>query len=219
MFRKILICAVTIAALLSFGCGGEEKIIGTPDKAILAYVETVMTGESANLQAAGFSEDEKNALRQSMANRFIESMATVAPLGAAAAQELAQIYFDNLKNKMTFKATLKSEGEQPVVELTTTPIDYETTAKAGAVGNDEFIALMGMVGKLKADGATDEQLKDNPELQKLAVTAIGKYIAGISFQPEKTFEIPCQKVTGAGGNTHWAPADGKVLIDLLTGQK
>ena len=219
MLKKILICVVTLATLLVTGCGGEEKIIGTPDKAILAYAETVMTGESTNLQAAGFSEDEMNALRQSMANRFIESMATVTPLNDDAAQELTQIYFDNLKGKLTFKTTLKSEGDQPVVELTTTPIDYEATAKAGAVGNDEFIALVGMVGKLKADGATDEQLKDNPELQKLAVNAIGKYIAGISFQPEKTFEIPCQKVTGASGNTHWAPADGKVLIDLLTGQK
>ena len=219
MLKKVLICAVTIAALLSFGCDGEEKIVGTPDKAILAYAETVMTGDSANLQAAGFSEDDKNALRQTVANRFIESMATVAPLGDEAAQELTQIYFANIKDKMTFKATLKSEGDQPVVELTTTPIDYETTAKAGAVGNDEFIALMGMVGKLKADGATDEQLKNSPDVQKLAVTAIGKYIAGISFQPEKTFEIPCQKVTGADGNAHWMPVDGKIFIDTLTGQK
>ena len=218
MLKKFLICAVTIATLLAAGCG-EEKIIGTPDKAILAYAEIAMTGESANLQAAGFSEDDKNAIRQAVAGMFIDSMKSVAPLSDAAAQEVAQIYFDKLKGNVAFKTTLKSEGDQPIVELTTTPIDYATSAKTAAAGNDEFIALLGMVGKLKSDGATDEQLKDSPEVQQLAITALSKYIAGISFQPEKTFEIPCRKVTGADGNTHWMPAEGKVLIDTLTGQK
>ena len=217
MIRKILICAVMIAAMLIVGCG-EEKIMGTPDKAILAYAEIAMTGESENLSAAGFSEDDKNAIRQAVANNFIASLADVAPLSEASAQELAQIYFDKLRGNVAFKTTLKSEGSQPIVELTTTPIDQSASAKS-ASKNDELIALLGMVGKLKSDGVTEEQLKASPDVQKLAVTALSKYIAVISFQPEKTFEITCQKVTGTDGNAHWAPTDGKNLIDLLTGQK
>ena len=217
MLKKFLICAVTAAALIATGCG-EEKIIGTPDKAVLAYAETVMTGESSNLQAAGFSDDDKDAIRKAVAFAFIDSLAKVAPLSDDTARQLTQIYFDKLKGNVTFKATLKSEGAQPVVELTTTAIDHAASAKTAA-NNDELIALLGMVGKLKSDGATDEQLKASPDVQQLAARAISRYIADISFQPEKTFEIPCQKVTGSDGNAHWAPADGKALIDLLTGQK
>lgn len=217
MLKKILICAVTIAAMLIVGCG-EEKIIGTPDKAVLAYAEIAMTGESENLSAAGFSEDDKNKIRQAVANNFIASLKDIAPLSDASAQELTQMFFNRLKGNVTFKTTLKSEGAQPIVELTTTPIDQATTAKS-ASKNDELIALLGMVGKLKSDGVTEEQLKASPDVQKLAVSAIGKYIAGISFHPEKTFEIPCQKEESTDGNAHWTPADGKELIDLLTGQK
>ena len=47
--------------------------------------------------------------------------------------------------------------------------------------------------------------------------AFGKYVANMTFQAEKTFAVPCDKVT-VGGKTHWAPAEGKALIDFLTGQ-
>lgn len=218
MLKKILICAVTVAAMLVVGCG-EEKIIGTPDKAILAYAEIVMTGESENLAAAGFSEEDKNSIRQAVSVIFIKSFESIAPLSEDSAHKLTQIYFDKLKGNVTFKTTLKSSGEPPIVELTTTPIDNAASVKTAASNNDELIALLGMVGKLKSEGVTEEQLKASPDVQNLAVSALGKYIANISFQSEKTFDIPCQKVTGADGNTHWAPAEGKELIDLLTGQK
>ncbi len=218
MLRKILICAALTAALIAAGCG-EEKIIGTPDKAVLAYAEIVMTGESENLSAGGLDEDDRNAIRKAVAATFVASMENIAPLSDDTAQEIAQKYFDKLKGNVALKTTLKSEGAQPIVELTTTTVDQAATAKTAAANNDELIALIGMVGKLKSDGATDEQIKDNTDVQKLAISAVGKYIDVIAFHAEKTFEIPCQKVTGASGNTHWMPTDGKALIDLLTGQK
>lgn len=217
MLRKIFICAALVTALIVTGCG-EEKIIGTPDKAVLACAEIIMTGDSENLAAAGFSADDKNALRQAVVNNFIKSMKKIAPLSEESAQALTQIYFDKLKGNVAFKATLKSEGDKPVVELTTTPIDQAATAKTSAADNSEIIALVGMVGKLKADGATEDQLTSSPDVQKLAVSALTKYIDGVAFQPEKTFEITCQKVSGADGTAHWAPEDGKVLINLLAGQ-
>ena len=218
MLRKIFICAALVTALLAAGCGGEEKIVGTPDKAVLACAEIIMTGDSENLSAAGLSADDKNALRLAVANSFIKSMKKIAPLSEESAQALTQIYFDKLKGNVAFKTTLKSNGDKPVVELTTTPIDQAATAKTSAADNNEIIALVGMVGKLKADGATEDQLTSSPDVQKLAVSALTKYIDCIAFQPEKTFEITCQKVSGADGTAHWAPEDGKALIDLLAGQ-
>ena len=75
-----------------------------------------------------------------------------------------------------------------------------------------------MVGQLKSEGATDEQLRDNPDVQKLAVTALKKYVDNSRFRPEKTFEVPCAKVKGRDGNLHWAPVDSKAFVNFLTGQ-
>ena len=217
MLRKIFICAALVTALIVAGCG-EEKIAGTPEKAVLACAEIIMTGDSENLAAAGYSADDKNELRQAVTNNFIKSMKKIAPLSDESAQILTQVFFDKTKGNVEFKTTLKSDGDKPVVELTTTPIDQAATAKTSAADNSEIIALVGMVGKLKADGATEDQLKSSPDVQKLAVSALTKYIDGVAFQPEKTFEITCQKVSGSDGTAHWAPVDGKALIDSLSGQ-
>jgi len=217
MLRKIFICAALVTALLVAGCG-EEKIIGTPEKAVLACAEIIMTGESENLAASGLSEDYKNTLRQAVINSFIKSMKKIAPLSDETAQILAQTYFDKLKGNVTFKTTLKNNGDKPVVELTTTPVDLAATAKTSAADNSEIIALVGMIGKLKADGATEDQLTSSPDVQKLAVSALTKYINGVALQSEKTFDVTCQKVSGDDDTAHWEPEDGKALIDWLSGQ-
>ena len=217
MLRKIFICAMIFTAILICGCG-EDKVLGTPDKAILAFAETVLTGESPNLAASGLSEDDQKAIRYAMTNRFIDTMKSIAPLSNESAEQLTKIYFDKLKGNVKISATLKKDdSDRPIVAVTTTPIDQSAVAKS-AGKNDDFIALIGMVGKLKSDSATDDQLKENPEVQKLAVTAIEKYINSLSFQPEKTFDVPCVKAKGNDGNSHWAPAEGDALINFLTGQ-
>ena len=218
MFKKIFVCTLTLLALVIGGCG-EEKILGTPEKAILAYAEVAMTGKSDNLEAAGLNEDDRKEICYMMANRFVDTMSGVAPLSNESAEQLAQIFFDKMQGKMKFDVTLKEDdANQPLVEIRTTPIDYSASARAAAGENDEFIALLGMVGKLKSDGATDEQLKENPDVQKLAVSAVSKYIDKISFGPEKTFSVPCKKIDGHGGNRHWAPANIPEFLKFLTGQ-
>ena len=205
-----------LATVTICGCG-SDKVVGTPDKAVLAFVETITMGDSPNLAAAGFSEDDKKNLRKVLINVFAETFKGVVPLSDESADELSKIFYENSKAKMTFQAKVKTEdSSNPVVELTTTPLDLP---KAASKVNDEFIALMGMVGKLKSDGATDDQLKANPEVQKQAVVAFGKYIKEIPVQEEKTFEVPCVKVDGTDGNVHWAPEDGKKLTDFVTGKK
>ena len=216
MLRKIFLCALMLAAMMMTGCG-EEKIVGTPDKAVLAYSEIITMGESPNLATAGFSEDDTKNLRKKIVNVFAESFAGVVPLSDESADALAKSFYDNSKAKMTFQAKIKTDdAEHPVVELTTTPLDL---GKAAATPNDDFIALIGMVGKLKSDGATDEQLKTNAEVQKLAVTAFGKYFSEISVREEKTFDVPCEKVSGTDGQIHWAPTDVNALTDFITGEK
>ena len=216
MFRKIFICTLMLAALICAGCG-EEKIAGTPDKAILAYAELLTTGDTPNLEAAGFSEDDKTNLRDKMAKSFMNSLDEIAPLSEQSAAELANKFHENFKSKMKFHATLKkNDGDRPIVEFTTTPINIAGATKT-LVDNDELIALVGMVGQLKSDGATDEQLKNNADVQKLAVSAFGKYIDAIPVGEEKTFDIPCDKITNAAGKIHWAPADMETFMKFIMG--
>lgn len=218
MLKKSLICAALLLTICLTGCG-EEKILGSPDKAVLAYAEIAMTGASDNMAAAGFTEEDQNEIRFNVAKTFVDSMKSITPLNNTAAEEITKLYFDRLKGELKFNVTLKkNDAEHPIVEITTTPIDQAESAKTAAFKNDELIALIGMVGQLKSEGATDEQLRDNPEVQKLAVTALKKYVDNIRFRPEKTFEVTCAKIKGRDGNLHWAPVDSAAFVNFLTGQ-
>ena len=216
MLKKIFICTLILIAIFISGCG-EEKVIGTPEKAILAYTEIITTGESENLSAAGFSEDDNKNLRDVILKIFLKPFSEAVPLSDATMNDLEKIFYENNKAKMTFQTKIKTDDkEHPVVELTTTPLDI-SNANKDLQKNNELFALLGMVGKLKSDGATDDQLKENSEVQNLAVTAFKKYIEGVPIQAEKIFEVPCAKVEGTDGNVHWAPADAKVLADFIAG--
>ena len=216
MLRKIFVCTLILAAAFVVGCGAE-KVIGTPDKAVLAYSEISTMGESSHAAEAGFSEEDNKNLRKLLIDAFAETFKGVVPLSDESSDELSKIFYENSKAKMKFQAKIKTDdSDHPVVELTTTPLDL---AKAAGKVNDDLIALIGMVGKLKSDGATDDQLKANPEVQKLAIVALGKYINEIPVHSEKTFDVPCTKVDGTDGKVHWAPADGSALKGFITGEK
>ena len=215
MLKKIFV-GVLMIFLLS-GCG-SEKVLGTPDKAVLAYAEIFMTGDSKNLEAAGFSEAYKENIRAQMTEAFVESFKDIVPLTEESTATVVEKFYSRFKDEIKFQVTLKKDdAKNPVVELKTTPPDQIAANKA-AVDNDELIALLGMVGQLKADGATDAQLKDNAEVQKLAVTAIEKYIDNVPLQEEKTLDVTCEAVTGADGKTLWVPKDLKIFKDFIRGQ-
>ena len=219
MLTKIFVCMLTLATVICLvGCG-EEKIDGTPDKAVLAYAEIAMTGESANMAAAGFTENDRKEIRYNMARTFTEALNGIAPLSQSSAEKITQIYFDKLKGEVKFQTTLKKDdAERPIVTITTTPIDQGSSARNAAIKNEELIALIGMVGKLKSEGASDDDLKENADVQNLAITALTKYIDNIHFQDEKTVDVPCNKVVGSDGKIHWAPADSDAFVDFLTGK-
>lgn len=216
MLRKVFGCALMLAMMICAGCGGSDKVIGAPDKAVLAYAELVTMGESPNMTAAGFSEDDNKNLRKMMTKTFETSFSEIVPLSDQSSDDLANVFYANSKAKIKFKATLKTDdAERPIIELTTTPFDMSNAANVYAP-NDELIALIGMVGKLKSDGATDEQLKANPEVQKLAVEVFGKYLKELPIQGEMTCAVACKKVTGTDGNIHWAPDDVIALMNFIT---
>ncbi|MBR4153633.1 MAG: hypothetical protein IKT98_11860 [Selenomonadaceae bacterium] len=218
MLKKILICAMTLAAILIAGCGGEEKVAGTPDKAILAYAEIFMKGDSEHLAAAGFSEAYKENIRGQMIEAFSESFKDVTPLNEESLSAISKKFYSRFKDEIKFQVTIKkADDKNPVVELKTTPPD-QVGANRAALSNDELIALIGMVGQLKADGVTDEQLKSNADVQKLAVTALEKYIDNIPLQPEKTLDVTCEAVQGSDGKTLWVPKDLKVFKNFIRGQ-
>ena len=220
MLRKIFVCALTLTAVICLvGCG-EEKIDGTPDKAVLAYAEIAMTGDSENMSAAGFTENDRKEIRYNMARTFIDALSGVAPLSQSSAEKITQIYFDRLKGEVKIQTTLKkNDPDRPIVTITTTPIDQGSSARSAAAKNEELIALIGMVGKLKSEGANEDALKENADVQNLAITALTKYINNIQFQDEKTIDVLCNKVTGSDGKVHWAPVDSAAFVDFLTGKK
>ena len=217
MFRKILICAAALLMILAAGCGNEEKVEGTPDKAILAYAEIFMKGDSQHLAEAGFSEAYKENIRGQMAEAFAESFKDIAPLSKDSMEKISKKFYDRFKDEIKFQVTLKKDdAKNPVVELKTTPPD-QIGANRAAIANDELLALIGMVGQLKSDGATDDQLLSNPEVQQLAVVAIEKYIDNVPLQPEKSLDVVCEAVKGSDGKLLWVPQDLKVFKNFIRG--
>ena len=177
-----------------------------------------MTGDSENLEAAGFSEAYKENIREQMTEAFIESFKDVVPLTKESTDAITKKFHSKFKDEIKFQVSLKKDdAKNPVVEFKTTPPDLAAANKA-SVSNDELIALIGMVGQLKADGMTDEQLKENPEVQKLAVTALEKYIDNIPLQAEKSLDVTCEAVEGSDGKTIWVPKDLKIFKDFIRGQ-
>ena len=219
MLKKIFSCVLMLAVAIGLSGCGSDKVIGSADKAVLAYAEIAMTGASDNMSAAGFGENDSNEIRFNVAKTFVDSMKSIAPLSKETAEEITNLYFDKLKGSVKFNVTLKNDdSDRPIVELVTTPIDQGSTARNAAAKNDELLALIGMVGQLKSDGATDAQLQENPDVQKLAVTALKKYVDNIQFGSEKSFDVLCKKVTSSDGKVHWAPADSEAFTNFLTGK-
>ena len=176
-------------------------------------------GKSDNAAAAGIPDADKAEIATTIVNGFFAGIAEVAPLNEQSAQTVAAAFYDKFAKDMKFTATVKKDdAKAPVVELKTTPMDYNGVLQA-ASKVDEWIALMGAVGQLKADGVTVDQLKANADVQKLAVDALTKIVNAAPMQGEKTFDVTCSKVKGSDGKEHWAPADLDAFTKFLTGQQ
>ena len=209
---------MVVALGLLTGCGGD-KVVGTPDKAVLAYAELLTSGESDDMQAAGLTEEDRKALRREVEYSFIDFMRTIVPLSDESAAKITDAYFARLKGAMNFSVKLvKDDSTRPIVEITAKTINTKGTGQIISAQSDDILALIGMVGKLKSEGADDAALEKNPQVQKLAVDVMTKYIDNITFSDEKTLSVPCAQITNEQ-NAHWAPEDRLALIEFLNGQE
>lgn len=241
MFRKVLFGALTL--LLTFclvGCGGkkddaakkdeaaaapkaEEKVetpTGSPDKAVLAYAQLYSYGviEDENMAAAGMTEKDveevQNQIFTSLVNSFKEY-----PLNDESVAKMTEQYVAKLHKDMNIKATVKKEDKtHPVVELTASTID-QASAKKIAENNADLLALGEAYGELKAQGLTDDQLKESAEFQQFAIDSITKYINEFPLAPATSIDITCQMVQGTDGKVYWAPEDPTAVAKFVTAQK
>ena len=219
MFRRIFVCALILATTFCLAACGGEKQTANADKAVLAYAELAAHGKSDNAAATGITDADKAEIAKTIVNGFFAGIAEIAPLNDQSAQAVTEAFYKKFAKDMKFTAAVKKDDpDQPVIELKTTPLDYNATLQAaGKV--DEWLALIGTVGKLKAEGATVDQLKANADVQKLAVAALTKVINSAPVQGEKTFDVTCNKVKGSDGKEHWAPADLDAFTNFITGQQ
>ena len=171
MYGRIFVCTLIFAATLCIAACGGDKQASNADKAVLAYAELTTQGKSDNAAAAGITEADQSEIAKTIVNKFFAGIADIAPLSEQSAQAVTAAFYEKFKG-MKFTAAIKTnDANHPVVELKTTPMDYNGILQsAGRI--DEWLALMGTVGQLKADGATDDQLKANKDFQTLAVTAL-----------------------------------------------
>lgn len=219
MFKRIFVCALALTMMIFMvGCG-DEKTDANADKAVLAYAELTIHGESNNMAAAGLTDEDKAAIRKQFADNLIGGFSNIAPLTDENAKTILENFYARFKKDMKFSATIKkADPEQTVVEFKTTPMDMEASSKILAANNN-FMALIGMVGQLQAEGATPDQLKNNAEVQKLAVTAFTEYVESIVLKSEQTLDVPCTKVKGNDGKVYWIPADMDTFINFIAGVK
>ena len=218
MLRKIFSVTILLTLLLT-ACGQKLPEVDA-DKAVTAYAQLYTCGT--------IDDDLKHAVNLSDADIAEARAQIVAPLIRALEQYpladetirgLTEKFLDRLQHVMDIKVKLKDgDKERPTVELVTTTIN-PATVEIFAEEDDDLNALKAHLAELKVQGVTDDKLKANPEIQKLAFEAIGKFVGGFNINERATILVPCKIVTGADGKLYWQPEDVAAIAQHITGQK
>lgn len=236
MLRKVLFGALTLLLALSLvGCGGkkdggaakpdeskpaEVAVEGSPDKAVLAYAQLHAYGTIAdeNKAAAGMTDADIEKVQEQVITPFVDAF-KVYPLSDESVKTMEEQYVEKLHAAMNIKATIKTEDkEHPVVTLTATTIDMEGVAKIVET-NADLVALGSAYGELRAQGLTEEQLKESPEFQQFAVESVSNFINEFPFNPEAGIDVTCDIVKGSDGKSYWTPQDPAAVEKFVSGQK
>ena len=231
MLRKILFGALTLLLALGLvGCGGNKggdagktaapAVEGTPEKAVLAYAQLYAYGQvdDANKQSSNLTDVEIDNAKKEIAAQIDKAFGQY-PIIPAQIDTLKEHYFDRLKTAMQMDATVKTEDkEHPVVELKATTIDPAEVTKA-AEANADLTALANAFEELKAQGLTDEQLKESDDFQKFAVDAIDNFIKECPVANQTSLEVTCEAVKGSDGKMYWAPKNPAEISAFITGKR
>ena len=118
---------------------------------------------------------------------------------------------------MNLKAKVKKDdSENPVVELTATPVDKAELDKLLQT-NEDLLALGVVLGMAQQQGV---DVRNDASYQQGAMDVLRKFIDEIPYDEEKTLDVPCQLVKSDDGKTlHWAPKDPKAIQKFLDGEK
>ena len=227
MLRKSFIALAVLSLMVLFtGCGGgddqkkaavTEKPAYSADKAVLAYAEMYAFGVTDHLSEAGLTEKDVEQISDNIVGEFVKSFAEF-PLNEENVATMTTNYLAKIMLAMDIKTTLKTDDpENPVVTLTATTVNEVEAAKM-AETNPDILGLGVALGQLQSEGYTLEQLKSNPEFQKAAMECIDNFINEIPLNPEKSIDVPCEKVEGSDGKIYWAPKDPAAVMSFVQGK-
>ena len=213
--RRLLLPFVAILAMfLVAGCGDKPK--DTADKAVLAYAELYAYGDTDKTEATGMTKEQKEKISEALLTE-VDQMFQSMMLSENNAVAVTNYYVADRKANMNLKAKVKKDdSENPVVELTATPVDKAELDKLLQT-NEDLLAL-GVVLSMAQQQGVD--VRNDASYQQGAMDVLRKFIDEIPYDEEKTLDVPCQLVKSDDGKTlHWAPKDPKAIQKFLDGEK
>lgn len=219
MLRKIFSTAVLTAILLLTACG-QKLPESSADKAVTAYAQLYTCGAideefrpTVNLSDADIAEARAQLVK------FLTDAVEKYPLADETIDAIAKKLLDRLHSIMDIKTALKDgDSAHPTVELVATSINLDFV-KSFAAEDDDVVALKSRIAELHAQGVTDDELKADNEIQKLALDAIGNFVGEIFLNEAATILVPCKIVTGADGKLYWQPEDVQAIARFISGQQ
>ncbi|MEX5285005.1 DUF5105 domain-containing protein [Selenomonas sputigena] len=213
--RRLLLPFVAILAMfLVAGCGDKPK--DTADKAVLAYAELYAYGDTDKTEATGMTKEQKEKISEALLTE-VDQMFQSMMLSENNAVAVTNYYVADRKANMNLKAKVKKDdSENPVVELTATPVDKAELDKLLQT-NEDLLALGVVLGMAQQQGV---DVRNDASYQQGAMDVLRKFIDEIPYDEEKTLDVPCQLVKSDDGKTlHWAPKDPKAIQKFLDGEK
>lgn len=219
MLRKIFSTAVLTAILLLTACGQKLPEVDAT-KAVTAYAQLYTCGaiDDELRPAVNLSEADIAKARAQLV-KFLTDAVEKYPLADETIDAIAKKLLDRLHSIMDIKTALTHDDkEHPTVELVATSINLDFV-KSFAAEDDSVVALKSRIDNLHARGVTDNELKADPEIQKLALDAIGGFVSEIFLNEKATILVPCKIVTGANGKLYWQPEDVEAIARFISGQQ
>ena len=219
MLMKIFSTALLAATLLLTACGQKLPEVDA-DKAVTAYAQLYTCGTiDDELRPAVNLSDADIAQARAQLVKVLTDAVEKYPLADETIDAIAKKLLDRLHSIMDITATLKDgDSAHPTVELVVTSINLDFV-KSFAAEDDDVVALKSRIDELHVQGVTDDELKADPEVQKLALDAIGGFVGEIFLNAEATILVPCKIVTGADGKLYWQPEDVQSIARFISGQQ
>lgn len=218
MMRISRILLPVIALLLAFclaGCGAE-KPKESADKAVLGWAEMYAYGMTDNLSATGMTKEQSDQISEKVIGDMLKAFSAY-PLSEENVQKITTEYITKLQAAMAIQTKIKKDdAEHPIVEVSANVIDQQATAQM-AQTNEDLAALGTVLGALRSQGVTDEQIKGDADFQKAVMECVNSYIDEIRMKGTQTFDVECAVDKGEGDKAVWAPKDPQALMKFITG--